>query len=117
MTYESHARRAEEKLKLAKQSHLLKMYQTFFVHESSTALQQEKGLAERGFRRQFILSLGDEASAASGEYGNTGSVVGGINSAPSAIQTTALPAIFEGHPLLCVAKNETSVDIMCRGFC
>jgi hypothetical protein len=34
---ESHARRAEEKLKLAKQSHLLKMYQTLFVHESSTA--------------------------------------------------------------------------------
>jgi hypothetical protein len=43
----SYARRAEEKLKLAKQSHQLKMYQTLFVHESSTASQEEKALAEK----------------------------------------------------------------------
>jgi hypothetical protein len=95
---ESHARRAEENLKLEKQSHLLEMYQTLFEHESSTASQEEKVLAERRLRRQFFSSLGDEASAPSGEYENTGSVVGRINSTPSTIQTTAPPALLEGYP-------------------
>jgi hypothetical protein len=75
----------------------MKMYQTLFVHESLTASQEEKALAERKLRSQFISSLGDEASAPSGEYENTGSVVGKINSMPSTIQTTAPHALLEGY--------------------
>jgi hypothetical protein len=64
---ESNARRAEEKLKLSKQAHLLKMYQTLFVHESSTATREEKALAEKKLRRQFFSSLGEGMRAASEE--------------------------------------------------
>jgi hypothetical protein len=69
-----------------------------FVHESSTASQEENALAERRLRRQVFPSLGDVTSAPSGEYENTGSVVGRINSKPSTIQTTAPPAFLEGYP-------------------
>jgi flagellar basal body rod protein FlgC len=93
----SYARRAEEKLKLAKQSHQLKMYQTVFVHESSTASQGEKALAEKKLRSQFFSSLGDEEGGATGEYDNAGGVVRGVGSTPSAIQPTAPPALHEGY--------------------
>jgi hypothetical protein len=95
---ESHARRAEEKLKLAKQLHLLKMYQTLFLHESSTASQEEKALAEKKLRNHFFSSLGDEAGGASGVYYNAAGVVGGISSTPSAIQSIAPSTLLEGYP-------------------
>jgi hypothetical protein len=74
------------------------MYQTLFVDEPSTASQEEKAFAERRLRMQFFSSLGDEASAPSGQYENTGSFVCRINSTPSTIQTTAPPALLEGYP-------------------
>jgi hypothetical protein len=94
----SHALRAEAKLKLAKQSHQLKMYQTLLVHESSTASQEEKALAEKKLRSQFFSSLKDEEGGATGEYDNAGGVVRGVGSTASAIQPTAPPALHERYP-------------------
>jgi hypothetical protein len=76
------------------------MYQTLFVHESSTASQEEKALDEKKLRRQFLSSLGDEAGGASGVYDNAGGVVGGIGSTASAIQSAAPPTLLEGYPHL-----------------
>jgi hypothetical protein len=81
---ESHARRAEEKLRLAKQSHMLKMYQTLVIHESLTASNGERALAERKLRRQFFFfsNLGDEKGTTCAEDDNAAEVVDGTRSIP-----------------------------------
>jgi hypothetical protein len=63
----NYARRAEEKLKLAKESHMLRRSQTLFVHESSTASKEEKDLAEKKLCGQCFCYLECEASAAVAE--------------------------------------------------
>jgi hypothetical protein len=52
-----HARNQSEKLRLREESNRLRMYETLFLHESSTASQEERALAESKMRTLFLESL------------------------------------------------------------
>jgi hypothetical protein len=52
-----HARNHSEKLRLHDERNRLRMYETMFLHESSTALQEERAFAESNLRTLFLESL------------------------------------------------------------
>jgi hypothetical protein len=52
-----HALNQSEKLRLREESNRLSLYETLFLHESSTASQEERALAESNMRRLFLESL------------------------------------------------------------
>jgi hypothetical protein len=52
-----HALNQSEKLRLREESNRLRLYETLFLHESSTASQKERALAESKMRKLFLESL------------------------------------------------------------
>jgi hypothetical protein len=61
-----HARNQSEKLRLYQESNRLRMYETLYLHESSTASQAERELAGAKMRRFFLESLGNRPGRADG---------------------------------------------------
>ncbi len=52
-------KRSKEKLKIARDAHLLKIYQTLFADESSSASREEKKIAEKKLRERVFQSLAE----------------------------------------------------------